>query len=98
MKKSDAFPSRFFKADDVKERPIVVTIDRMYQDQIGAEKQDKNILAFSDANKELVVSAPTGTALSTAPAALIPTTGAGTRSCCSTPGSTTARRRWTRSG
>jgi hypothetical protein len=57
MRKSEAFPSRFFKAEDVKERPIVLTIDRMYQDRIGPEKKDKNILAFLDTEKELVCNA-----------------------------------------
>jgi hypothetical protein len=57
MRKEEAFPSRFFKAENVKERPITVTIDRMYQEQIGTEKKDKNILAFLDTEKELVCNA-----------------------------------------
>lgn len=55
MKKSEAFPSRFFKAEDVKEQPLVLTIKRLYQDQIGIDKQEKNILAFVETEKELVL-------------------------------------------
>jgi hypothetical protein len=57
MKKSQAFKTRFYKSEDVKDGPITVTIDRMYQDRIGADKEEKNILAFTDTERELVLNA-----------------------------------------
>jgi hypothetical protein len=57
MKKSDAFPSRWFKSEDVKNNPIVVTIDKLYQDLVGSDKEEKNILSFTDTEKELICNA-----------------------------------------
>jgi hypothetical protein len=57
MEKSQAFPSRFFKADDVKDGPIMVTINRLYQGPVGPDKEEKHILSFTDAAKELVCNA-----------------------------------------
>jgi hypothetical protein len=57
MKKSDAFPCRWFKAEDVKSKPIVVTIDKLYQGPVGSDKEEKNILSFTDTEKELICNA-----------------------------------------
>jgi hypothetical protein len=55
MKRHQAVPSRFFRAEDTKEDAIVATIDRMYQDKIGDEQKEKNILSFLDHDRELVL-------------------------------------------
>jgi hypothetical protein len=57
MKKADAFPSRFWKAEDVKDQSAVVTIAYMTTDQIGPDKQEKYILYFQDSKKQLVLNA-----------------------------------------
>jgi hypothetical protein len=57
MQKHEAFPSRFFKAEDVKSGPIVVTIDKLYQGPVGPDKEEKHILSFTNTEKELVCNA-----------------------------------------
>jgi hypothetical protein len=55
MMKNEAFPSKYFKAEDVKGRPVVVTIAGITTDKIGQPPKEKRILLFEDAEKQLVL-------------------------------------------
>jgi hypothetical protein len=55
MNKHEAFPSRFFKAEDVKDRPVIVTIAGVMTAQIGQPPKEKQVMLFEDSKKHLVV-------------------------------------------
>jgi hypothetical protein len=57
MNRNDAFPSRFFKAEDVKDKPAVVTIASVITERIGQDNQEKLIMLFEDSKKQLVINA-----------------------------------------
>ena len=64
MRKSEAFPSKYQKATDVKEQPITATIQRLAQEVIGQgqEAKKKHVLYFED-TKPVVLNATNWTAL-----------------------------------
>ena len=53
MKSADAFPSRFFKALNLKSKPRRVVIDRVGHEELNDE--EKHILYFRDEPKQLVL-------------------------------------------
>jgi hypothetical protein len=44
--KSELFPSRWFKADDIPDAGLPVRIDRVGRERIGTEQKDKPIVYF----------------------------------------------------
>ncbi len=52
---SDAFPSLYLKAADLKNRTVKVTIDKVVFEEIGQNRDSKPILYFNDAKKGLVL-------------------------------------------
>ena len=52
---NDAFPSQFLKASDLKERAIVVVIDRVDYEPVGQKKEVKPIVYFEGKEKGLVL-------------------------------------------
>jgi hypothetical protein len=56
MRAKDAFPSKYIKAADVKERPSVVVIAHLGQEAVGqgAEQKEKHVLYF-ESGKPLVL-------------------------------------------
>jgi hypothetical protein len=55
MELSEAFPSNFLQATDLKNRNITVTIARYDREEIGRDKRIKPILYFHGARKGLVL-------------------------------------------
>ena len=53
MRVSDAFPSKFLKADDLQGRTVKLTIDHVEMDEVGDDR--KPIVYFQDAKKGLVL-------------------------------------------
>src|SRR5262249_60731588 len=56
MRASDAFPSKYVKADDVKTKPIVAVISRLSQEMVGQgqDQREKPVLHF-ERGKSLVL-------------------------------------------
>src|SRR5215475_12980180 len=54
MRKEQAFPSRFFKAEDLPAEGLRVVIDDMQSLQLGEQKEDRFVLFFKDQQKGLV--------------------------------------------
>ncbi|MGB9043800.1 MAG: hypothetical protein WCC81_15160 [Pseudolabrys sp.] len=56
MKRNDAFPSRFFKADDVRDHPTLVIADAVYETSKNHNGKDeqKLIISFRKTKKLLV--------------------------------------------
>ena len=50
MRASDAFPSKYLKAADVKERPIIAVISHIAQEEVGkgADAEQKYVLHFEN--------------------------------------------------
>ena len=53
--KSEAFPSRFWKAADLPPAGIVVKIAKLELDKIGPNQEEKYVLYFKGQDKQLVV-------------------------------------------
>lgn len=53
MRSNTAFPSRFFKAIDLKNRSLRVVIDRLGNEDLNGE--DKHILYFRNEQKQLIL-------------------------------------------
>lgn len=56
MKISEAFPSNFLKADDLRGQPVIVTIDSAAVEEIGQgrDKERKLIIGFRGKEKKLI--------------------------------------------
>ncbi len=52
---SEAFPSNYLKAADLKNRTVKVSIDKVVFEEIGQNRDNKPILYFNDAKKGLVL-------------------------------------------
>jgi hypothetical protein len=63
MLKQQAFPSRFFKAEDLPANGLRVIIDDMQRVQLGETKEDKYVLFFKHQQKGLVLNITKWTAL-----------------------------------
>jgi len=50
MRANEAFPSKYLKSADVKDRPIVATISHLVQETVGsgADAQEKHVLHFEN--------------------------------------------------
>jgi hypothetical protein len=55
MRASDAFPSTYLKASDVKAKALVATIDRLETEQVGQDKATKPVLYFENGDKPMVI-------------------------------------------
>jgi hypothetical protein len=64
MRKSEAFPSKFSKAADVKEQPLTATISHLAQEVVGQgqDAKKKHVLYFED-SKPVVLNATNWSAL-----------------------------------
>ena len=63
MKVNEAFPSKFLKADDLQDRTVKLTIDRVEMDEVGDGR--KPIAYFKDAKKGLVLNVTNARAIAT---------------------------------
>jgi hypothetical protein len=56
MRANEAFPGKYLKSADVKDRPLVATISHLAQKKVGngADAQEKHVLHFED-SKPLVL-------------------------------------------
>ena len=63
MKVNEAFPSEFLKADDLQDRTVKLTIDRVEMDEVGDGR--KPIAYFKDAKKGLVLNVTNARAIAT---------------------------------
>jgi hypothetical protein len=56
MRSNDAFPSKYIKAADVKEKPAIVVISHLAQEAVGQgqDQQEKHVLHFEN-GKPLVL-------------------------------------------
>ena len=68
MKVNEAFPSKFLKADDLQDRTVKLTIDRVEMDEVGDGR--KPIAYFKDAKKGLVLNVTNARAIATLAAQL----------------------------
>jgi len=78
VKRSDAFPGKYLKADDLGGREHVVTIDHVAVVAVGSgdHKQTKPVCYFvGDRTKSMVVNSTNGTRFNLSPAVMILTTG-----------------------
>jgi hypothetical protein len=50
MRANEAFPSKYLKSSDVKDRPLIGTISHLAQEEVGkgAEAEQKHVLHFAD--------------------------------------------------
>jgi hypothetical protein len=50
MRANEAFPSKYLKSADVKDRPLVATISQLAQEEVGkgADAEQKHVLHFED--------------------------------------------------
>jgi hypothetical protein len=55
MKRSDVFPQKFTKAEDLNGREIVATIAYMVTEEVGQEKKEKPVLYFEEGNTKPIV-------------------------------------------
>lgn len=60
VKVSKMFPSRYLKAEDVMERPLTVTIQRVVMEEVGPEKQERPILYFENQDRGMVCNKTNG--------------------------------------
>ena len=60
---SDAFPSNFLKAADLKDRTVKVTIDKVIFEEIGQAKDNKPVIYFADVKKGLVLNKTNATTI-----------------------------------
>lgn len=65
MKISEAFPSKYLKADDLGGREVTITIDKVERVDVGteAEPQVKPVLYFRDHKKGLVMNVTNATTM-----------------------------------
>jgi hypothetical protein len=54
-RKSDLFPSKWFKASDIPETGLPVRIAKVTRERIGAEEKEKPIVRFANHDKSLVL-------------------------------------------
>jgi hypothetical protein len=64
LRKHEAFPSKYLKAADVKERPLTATISRLEQEVVGQgqDAKKKHVLYYED-GKPMVLNATNWSAL-----------------------------------
>jgi hypothetical protein len=55
MRSKDAFPSQYLGSTDLKGKEPNVTIERLYQEEIGNDRQLKWILKFKTADKPMIL-------------------------------------------
>ena len=57
MRAAEAFPSRYLKSSDVKERPIVATISHVAKEKVGKgqDAEEKYLLHFEGNTKPMVL-------------------------------------------
>ena len=55
MNISDAFPSNYLKASDLKGAQVVVTIDRVEFEEVGRDKEEKPVIYFTGKTKGVVL-------------------------------------------
>src|SRR5262245_26219987 len=60
VKLNDLYPGKYFKAADVAEKPVGVTINGVRLEALGDDPRQKPILRFSDARQEMVLNKTNG--------------------------------------
>jgi hypothetical protein len=60
---SDAFPSNYLKAADLKNRTIKLKMDKVIFEEIGQEKDKKPVLYFAEVKKGLVLNKTNATTI-----------------------------------
>ena len=63
MKFGDMFQSNYFRLDDFDSAGRAFTITRVFQDELGENRERKNIVAFSECEQKLVLSKGRGMSL-----------------------------------
>ena len=63
MKLNKMYPSKYFRAADVAEKPIGVTIETVVMERIGDDVKPKPVVSFSDAEQRLVLNKTNGSRL-----------------------------------
>jgi hypothetical protein len=53
--RSEAFPSRYWKADDLPEEGVTLKVAKLEIDQIGPDREEKYVLYFKGQDKRLVL-------------------------------------------
>lgn len=57
MKRHEAFPGTYFKAADILDGDVTLTIGSVTREPVGDEKEEKTVITFNDEDKKLVVNA-----------------------------------------
>ncbi len=60
---ADIFPSNFLKAADLNNRTVKVKIDKVIFEEIGQEKDKKQVMYFADVKKGLVLNKTNATTI-----------------------------------
>jgi hypothetical protein len=60
MKLNKMYPSKFFRAADVLDGPIHVTIESVAMERVGDDPKPKPVVTFSDAIQKLVLNKTNG--------------------------------------
>jgi hypothetical protein len=55
MKISDAFPSKYLKAEDLEGKHVTVTIEKVNKEEVGPKKELKPVISFVNTLKKLVL-------------------------------------------
>lgn len=66
MNVNDAFPSKYLRAEDLKDREVAVIIDHVTMEEIGQEKQMKPAIYFRGKQKGVILNKTNATNIATA--------------------------------